>query len=228
MSSIQNVFQPFNHIKYNDAPLDASLLIENSAWIDERLREMYYSYALTDSNWDEYEKAGLLKEKYAWVDERLEEMCAVTDEDFLPCPLPLRWGGRDDGNLVCIEDDESSAESSISNTRKRSESDISDYEEEAERAIKRLRCQSPILTGFYHHLFTNPFLDCELYNEHITATADEAESVSSLELDSECGDPNCFVDAVESLTTSCDVNVVSDEELVYYDTDYDCDGYDSP
>jgi len=232
MSSFINVFQIAKDM--NGPPgLVHPLLVENYAWVDERLREMYNGYALTASNCDEYEAAGLLKENYAWVDERLEEMCAITDTDFPPCPLPITWRGRNSENPKPLEDDESSVESYIGHKRKRSESDISDYEVEAGRAIKRLRCQSPIPTGKYVPLFSNPFcnLDCERYNELAMAMTYEEDSVSSLDLESNCGDFNCFVDSVASLSvraSSC-VNIVTDdEESVYYDTDYDCDGYDSP
>jgi hypothetical protein len=262
MSSFNNVFQIAKDM--NGPPgLVHPLLVENYAWVDERLREMYNGYALTASNCDEYEAAGLLKENYAWVDASLAEKCEVTDEDFLPCPLPLTWGGRDDGTLVSIED-ESSVESYIGHKRKRSESDISDCEVEAGRAIKRLRCQSPIPTGKFVPLFSNPFcnLDCERYKELGMAMTYEEDSVSSLDLESKCGEispsvsPNsfsCIDHAYELLYayghdfeweqrfTSCptppvtingtfeEVHVVTDdEESVYYDTDYDCDGYDSP
>jgi hypothetical protein len=233
MSSF-NVFQIAKEM--NGPPgLVHPLLVENYAWVDERLREMYNGYALTASNCDEYEATGLLKENYAWVDEELDAKYAITynHDDFIPCPLPLWLRPRNGREEAPLEDDESSVESYIGHKRKRSESDISDYEEEAGRAIKRLRCQSPIPTGKYIPLFSNPFcnLDFERYNELATAMAYEDESVSSLDLESSCGDFNCFIDSVASLSIrspSC-VNVVTDdEESVYYDTDYDCDGYDSP
>jgi hypothetical protein len=228
MSSL-NVFQIAKEMNGLVHPL----LVENYAWVDERLRAMYNGYALTASNCDEYEAAGLLKENYAWVDERLAAKCAINYDDyhFIPCPLPLWLRPRDGIEEVPLEDDESSVESYIGHKRKRSESDISDYEVEAGRTIKRLRCQSPIPTGKYYSLLSNPFcnLDCESYNAHIDAGEDEILSVSSLELGSACGDFNCFVDSFASLSvrpSSC-VNVVTDDEESDYD-DYDCDGYDSP
>jgi hypothetical protein len=195
---------------------------------------MYYGYALTASNCDEYEAAGLLKENYAWVDERLAaRRSAITynHDHFIPCPLPLWFRPRNGREEAPLEDDESSVESYIGHKRKRSESDISDYEVEAGRAIKRLRCQSPIPTCKYYSLLSNPFcnLDCERYNAYIDAGEDEIISVSSLDLGSACGDFNCFIDSVSSLSVrapSC-VNVVTDDEETDYD-DYDCDGYDSP
>lgn len=232
MSSL-NVFQVAADM-YGPPGLTHPLLVENFAWVDERLREMYNGYALTSSNCDEYEAAGLLKENWAWVDERLEEMYNPIDQDFPPCPLPITWGyPRPGDRLECIEENSDSVESYIGHKRKRSESDISDYEVEAGRAIKRLRCQSPIPTGKYVPLFSNPFcnLDCERYNELATAMAYEDESVSSLDLESSCGDFSCVVDSIASLSIRppSHVHVVTDdEESVYYDTDYDCDGYDSP
>ena len=37
------------------------LFKENSAWVDERLREQYYGYALTNLNYDEFLYSGLIK-----------------------------------------------------------------------------------------------------------------------------------------------------------------------
>jgi hypothetical protein len=51
-----------------------SLLIEKYAWVDQGLEELYYRYALTAENCDEFQDAGLLKEKWAWVDRKLELM----------------------------------------------------------------------------------------------------------------------------------------------------------
>ena len=51
-----------------------SLLIEKYAWVDQGLEELYYRYALTSENCDEFQDAGLLKEKWAWVDKKLELM----------------------------------------------------------------------------------------------------------------------------------------------------------
>lgn len=168
-------------------------LVENYAWVDERLREMYYGYALTAANSDEYEAAGLLRENYAWVDNRLAEKCAMSDRDMLrlSCPAPIAWANyRVGAKLDCIEEDSESVESYIGHKRKRSESDISDYEVEAGRVIKRLRCQSPIPTGKYTYTpLSNPFcnLDCERYNHMLEAASDESyevDSVSSLDLES--------------------------------------------
>lgn len=249
MSSFNNVFQIAKDM--NGPPgLIHPLLVENFAWVDERLREMYNGYALTASNCDEYEAAGLLKENYAWVDASLAEKCS---EVFIPCPLSLWLTPRDGREQVPLEDDESSVESYIGHKRKRSESDISDYEVEAGRATKRLRCQSPIPTGKYHPLFSNPFcnLDYERYNELASAAAYETESsVSSLDLESDRGDnysrfctlttaipydeefelrfANCPTPPVTINALFDEIHLVTeDEESVYYDTDYDCDGYDS-
>jgi hypothetical protein len=145
-----NVLSKFAHVAmdFNGPPgLTHPLLVENYAWVDDRLRELYNGYALTSSNCDEYEAAGLLKENWAWVDERLTEMCAVSELDLLSysCPAPLAWANyRSGANLDCIEES-----NSVGKKRKRSESDVSDYEIEAGRVIKRLRCQSPIPSGKY-------------------------------------------------------------------------------
>jgi hypothetical protein len=55
----------------NKLKISPSLLIENYAWVDERIFQMFYIYALTYSNYDEFEKQGFLTEKYDWVDKQL-------------------------------------------------------------------------------------------------------------------------------------------------------------
>ena len=109
-------------------------MIENYAWVDECLRQMYYSYALTVENCDEYEDSGLLTEKWAWVDERLEEMCIT--EDRMPVLAPDEWAYCSYDQLVCIEE-----LVPILKKRTRSETDISDYEDCISTVIKRInRC----------------------------------------------------------------------------------------
>jgi hypothetical protein len=46
---------------------------EKYAWVDQGLEELYYKYALTAENCDEFQDAGLLIQKWAWVDKKLEE-----------------------------------------------------------------------------------------------------------------------------------------------------------
>lgn len=147
-----NVFQIAMDL--NGPPgLTHPLLQEKYSWVDQRLREMYYGYSLTADNSDEFEEIGLLTENYAWVDRKLEEMCAPpSDDDFALRyikPTPIYWGGlaREGVIVKAIEDSDESTLSGYK--RKRSESDISDYEVEAGRVIKRLRCQSPILGKSY-------------------------------------------------------------------------------
>ena len=40
--------------------MEAGLLIENWSWVDQRLQELYYAYALNDINSEDYMAAGLL------------------------------------------------------------------------------------------------------------------------------------------------------------------------
>jgi hypothetical protein len=64
-------------------------LVENYAWVDLRLRELYYGYALSSDNCDEYQDAGLLKEKWDWVDKRLSENSIQTGK--IMCPCHMTW-----------------------------------------------------------------------------------------------------------------------------------------
>lgn len=175
MSSV-NVFQVAMDL--NGPPgLTHPLLVEKYAWVDERLREMYNGYALTASNCDEYEVAGLLTENWAWVDYRLEQMCKISDDDFPLALTPLTWANyRCNANLECLEEEE---ERLSGHKRSRSESDISDYEEEVERAVKRLRCQSPLPTGKYiNELFDNKIVLGNYDEEYELAT--EVSSIASV------------------------------------------------
>ena len=253
MSSFREVYEIVKDI--NGPPgIIHPLLVENYAWVDERLREMYNSYALTKLNCDEYEAAGLLKENWAWIDDKLEEMCAIADYDCIQCPVPIRWYGEDSEHFMLLEENEVSVKLLKNCNNKLSESDISDISEISydEEKHKRLPCQSPIPTGKYVSLFTNPFcnLDCERYNQQIQPEDNENVSVGSFVLETGCGEFNCFNDSVTSLSTyysydsrfenSLDSplsinpapyynNVVSDDESsYYYYYDYDCYGYDSP
>ena len=111
-------------------------MIENYSWVDECLRHMYYKYAFTLENSDEYEDTGLLTEKWAWVDEKLEEMCIP--EDRMPILAPDEWTKCSYDQLCCIEEFVSIPKK---HTRTRSETDISDYEDCISAVIKRInRC----------------------------------------------------------------------------------------
>lgn len=181
-SSIEmNVLSKFAAVAmdFNGPPgLTHPLLVENYSWVDERLREMYNGYALTASNCDEYEAAGLLTEHWDWVDAKLADMCTPSDWDLLrfSCPAPLTFPNYISGaKLDCIE--ESMSDRSIRINRRRSESDVSDYEVEVGRLIKSLRYNSQIPSGKYLYApLSKPFcnLDCEHYNYHLAVAADEA------------------------------------------------------
>lgn len=191
------------------------LMNENYSWVDQRLRELYNNYALTSDNCDEYISSGLLNEDYSWVDQKLEEIVQVNKEG------------------------------SILGKRKRAESDISDYDEEVSRAIKRfrygselpsspsspsnseiererLRCQSPFPTNNYTFTpLSNPFcnLDCELYN--YTYECSDTSSISSLNLESNQDDisANCSDYCYDYER----VSELSNEDSL--DVDYDSDEY---
>lgn len=149
--SFPNVFQVAMDL--NGPPgLTHPLLVESYAWVDERLRELFYGYALTSDNVDEFQDVGLLQEHHAWVDQKLEEMCALpVNNNIVPlCLAPLTWCNyRSDAVLDCIED---SDESLIEHRNKCLESDISDNEVEVVHTtnrLNRLGCQSPLPINKY-------------------------------------------------------------------------------
>jgi hypothetical protein len=208
----------FASIMDNDSYPGHSMILmnENYSWVDQRLRELYNNYALTSDNCDEYISSGLLNEDYAWVDQKLEQIVQVSEEG------------------------------SILGKRKRAESDISDYDEEVSRAVKRfrygselpsspsnseiererLRCQSPFPKNNYTFTpLSNPFcnLDCELYN--YTYECSDTSSISSLNLESNqddisanCSDYECVSEL--SNEDSQDVEYDSDEYYIYCANNY--------
>ena len=105
-------------------------LKENWAWVDRRLEELYYEYALTVENADEYASLGLLTEKWSWVDSGLE-MRYNQDDLRILCPTPIDW----------INDAEKSHNNDVleeHKNRSRAESDISDYSDTVERVINSI------------------------------------------------------------------------------------------
>lgn len=156
------------------------LLIENYAWVDQRLRELFYEYALTDSNCDEYEADGLLTENFAWVDEKLAEMCSISEKKYPLCLTPLTWINYRDKDYRENQD-----EYNICHKRKRSQSDC----EMDELSINKLICQSSIQTG-------NIYLSNSTDESSLEAVADEdleIYTVSSIDLESEEDDLNLSI-----------------------------------
>ena len=113
--------------------INADRFIENHAWVDKCLYEKYYGYALSCENVDEFIEAGLLGEHSSWVDIALEKMCNPSIPPL--CPTASDW----------IMDPQYN--------RKRTESDISDYEEEIDSIISDFLCLSPISKGKYDESF---------------------------------------------------------------------------
>jgi len=210
MSSI-NVFQAAKNLN-GPSGLPSHLLVENYDWVDQRLRELYYGYALTSSNCDEFDSAGLLTERWDWVDRKLEQMCDIQEEQlFLLCPAPQDWVNyREDNIHDCIED----KECLLGFKRKRSESSISDYEEEVYRAVKRLRCQSPFASGEYiNYVIDNKFIVGN-YDEECDLSSD-VSSISYGDINCVSDDHSTNADCGEELepfewTTNCPI--VSDDE----------------
>ena len=127
---------------FNSLPplINPSLLVENYAWVDERLLEMYNNYALTASNCAEYEAAGLLKEHCAWVDAELKQRCEITDIEFRPMPAPAPWVNyRSDGSeLKCLEAEDEEEERLLEQSHTRFEFEISEYDEQIERNMQSI------------------------------------------------------------------------------------------
>ena len=84
-------------ISLDDVSLDEEengLFKENWGWVDERLRELYYGYALNEETYDEYQGDGLFKENWAWVDESLSEkydLEPIAVEEVYLTQCPLTW-----------------------------------------------------------------------------------------------------------------------------------------
>jgi hypothetical protein len=125
---------------------------EQYAWVDELLNNKYNNYALTSNNIDDFMEAGLLGERWAWVDQRLTELYSTfqTDEIQESNLLTRKWSTQQFEIIKTEQNDLSGIK------RKRSESDISDYDEEISSVIKRLSIEEiePVTRGRFIDLDT--------------------------------------------------------------------------
>lgn len=153
---------------------------ENWAWVDKRLEELYYSYALTSENCSDYMEAGLLKEFWSKVDESLEKQFNAEFEDLILCPAPISWVSyKNYEEQRCLEDESQGY-------RERAESDISDHSEEVERALNKLSDDARLKQD-------------DMY-KHIWAIADERESLVSSNWDMEW-EYDCYTDDCSELSS---------------------------
>jgi hypothetical protein len=111
---------------------------EKYSWVDQQLSCNYYRYALTSDTIDEFMEAGLLGERWAWVDKLLTQLYSYPENDepideiqdtYL---LSQKWTHQRTENIKSQKNVSSGIK------RKRSESDISDYDEEVYNVIKRI------------------------------------------------------------------------------------------
>lgn len=122
----------------------SSMYQENSAWVDQRLEELYYGYGLTAENCDDYIDAGLLIERWDWVDNKLQNQYNAEFEDRIARPAPLSWVlYKNYETQYCLEEEETMSQ------RSRAESDISDHSAEVERAIRGLDLSQDLSQGMY-------------------------------------------------------------------------------
>jgi hypothetical protein len=177
------------------------LMNEKYSWVDQRLRELYNNYALTSDNCDEYISTGLLNEDYTWVDQKLEEIVQVSEEG------------------------------SILGKRKRAESDISDYDEEVSRAVKRFRYGSELPSSPSNSEKERERLRCQspFPTNNYTYECSDTSSISSLNLESNqddisanCSDYCYDYECVSELSNedSLDVDYDSDEYYMYCSNSY--------
>jgi hypothetical protein len=115
-----------------------SLFKENWSWVDRRLEELYYGYALTVENSDEYAGAGLLTERWAWVDKKLENQYNNEENIHILCPAPIAWINDNEKSEKHFLLEEQHQEQEQQHSRGRAESDISDHSDTVERVISRL------------------------------------------------------------------------------------------
>ena len=144
--------------------ISESLLNEKWSWVDHRLEELYYGYALTIENSDEYSAAGLLTEKWSWVVYDLENQYNDEDELRILCPAPINWVNSEKINTI---NDNNILEQY---NRSRAESDISDHSETVDRVINKLSCESPLscsskrFGSLDSDTDDDPYYDCDGYD----------------------------------------------------------------
>lgn len=116
---------------------------EKYSWVDEQLSYNYYNYALSSDTIDEFMEAGLLGERWAWVDQQLKDLYSYVENDepidefqdsFL---LSRKWAHQKTENIKSQKNGLNGIK------RKRSESDISDYDAEVSNVINRLKLKIP-------------------------------------------------------------------------------------
>jgi hypothetical protein len=145
------------------ADITGSSLNENSAWVDQRLEELYYGYGLTSDNCDDYIDAGLLVERWSWLDEALQAQYDSEFDDtldqYILCPAGLSWVLYKNYDAQhCLEEE----------SRSRAESDISDYAEAVDGVLKHLECHSPL-----------PLLPSPIDYSYLYAVSDEIVDVDN-------------------------------------------------
>jgi hypothetical protein len=143
------------------------LLVEKYDWVDIRLRELYYGYALTADNYDEFKASGLFLENYAWIDRRLEEMYNNEGKVLMLAPFTwVNYRNQTDKKFNCLLEEDNEDNSELVIKRKRSNDDISDYMDAIDRAIKRVKLFE-IDTNYYDE-------ECEMDNlSDLTEDVDE-------------------------------------------------------
>lgn len=147
--------------------LPEALLKEKWDWVDRYLEELYYGYALTCENYDEYLAAGMMAEKWGWMDYDLENQYNREDDMRILCPAPISWinGAEKTEKHILLEEEEQ---------RSRAESDISDYSDTVERVVNQLNRVSPLSCsskrfGSYSESDTEYnalYYDCDGYDSH--------------------------------------------------------------
>jgi hypothetical protein len=140
------------------------LLEEKYAWVDQRLEELYYSYALTEENYNEYQDAGLLSEEDA--------------DDYLPRPAPLTWVSyRSYPEQYSLEE--------IYEKRDRAESDVSDHEDDVKRALHMLNSRPHLSDASFE------MIDIESDFDKFSEICCASDSSTPIDVDFELDFDNC-------------------------------------
>lgn len=210
MSSI-NVFQVAMDLM-GPPGLTHPLFMEKYSWVDQRLREMYYGYALTSDNYVDFQDEGLLNENFAWVDKKLEIMWGSPYDVISSSESEeTSYGSQDESDTL------------IGHKRRRSESDISDYVDEVERVFKRLGCQSPVSSGKNSDVVNIiPYYD-DLEDDTAVSSLSYSDSQDDLEIENFTWSNDTIL---TGSTNDFGYSVVSDESDTENEDNYDY-GYDS-
>ena len=179
----------FNTIMNTTPPpgLTHPLLKENFAWVDKRLEQLYYEYALTSENYDDFEY--LYNNKYSdYLSDVLDVDIEVKEYSIL--------GVKE--SILGVKESILGVKESILGKRKRSDSDNYEYEED------RIQ-DNNVYSDFNEYTYDDDY-DYDYKREEQEQEEEDLSSVSDNDFRSVESDQNAIATCCSDWTTESDVD----------------------